>query len=111
MPGQVRLVRDLLVSGRYKVMAHSALEEDFRKSRFDPDARTRKQFKWSSQHHPDAGDAARYSLGPYFNIYEKPDTRSDAEKQAAELAEDFRRDVGDIPEDVGYSDPDLEQLM
>ena len=111
MPGQVRLVRDLLGTGRYKVMAHSSLEEDYTKARFDPDARARGQYKWASQWHPDAGDAGRYSLGPYWNVYQPPDTRTDAEKASAANRAAFEADLGLVPEDAGYVDPDLDLLM
>lgn len=111
MPGQVRLVRDLLASGRYKVMAHSALEEDFQKSRFDPEARARGQYKWTSQHHPDAGDAARYSLGPFFNLYTPPDTRSPEEIRRAQLVAEFHAELVPPPSDRSYDDTDLDALM
>lgn len=111
MPGQVRLVRDLLAGGRYKVMAHSSLEEDYTKARFDPDARAKGQHKWASQWHPDAGDAGRYSLGPYFDAYTPPDTRTPAEKLADEVKADFLADVMPPPPDQGYVDPDLDLLM
>lgn len=110
MPGQVRLARDLLASGRYRVMAHSALEEDFLKARFDPDARARGQYKWASAHHPDAGDAARYSLGPYFDAYERPDTRTAEEKLRDQLRQEFERDVGVYPDDESPPD-ELSDLM
>jgi hypothetical protein len=82
MPGQVRQTRDLLVAGRFKVMAHSSLEEDFTKARFDPEARAKGQFKWASAWHPDAGDAGRYSLGPYWDSYIPPDARTPQQKTA-----------------------------
>jgi hypothetical protein len=85
MPGQVRLVRDLLGGGRYKVMAHSSLEEDYTKARFDPEARARGQYKWASQWHPDAGDAGRYSLKPYFDMYVAPVVKTHEQTQAEEL--------------------------
>lgn len=110
MPGQVRQVRDLLGTGKYKVMAHSSLEEDYTKARFDPDARARGQYKWASQWHPDAGDAGRYSLGPYWDVYERPDTRTPAEKLHDELRAEFVADLVP-PEDQGYIDPDLDSLM
>ena len=109
MPGQVRQVRDLLAGGRYKVMAHSALEEDFMKSRFDAEARARGQYKWTSQHHPDAGDAARYSLGPYFDAYVAPDKRTPEEKLRDELAAEFMAEV--MPPEDGENDDFLRDLM
>jgi len=111
MPGQVRLVRDLLGTSRYKVMAHSSLEEDYTKARFDPDARARGQYKWASHWHPDAGDAGRYSLGPYWNVYEAPDTRTPAQVLHDQNREAFEADLGVVPEDATYTDPDLDELM
>jgi hypothetical protein len=105
MPGQVRQVRDLLASGRYKVMAHSSLEEDFQKSRFDADARARGQYKWASHHHPDAGDAARYSLGPYFDAYVAPDTRTPEERMLAAWTAPLDERDEDVP------DAELQALM
>lgn len=84
MPGQVRQTRDLLAAGRFKVMAHSSLEEDFTKARFDPDARARGQHKWASAWHPDAGDAGRYSLNPYWDAFVPPDERTEEERLADE---------------------------
>lgn len=111
MPGQVRQVKDLLAKPtKYRVMAHSTLEEDYTKARFDPDARARGQYKWASQWHPDAGDAGRYSLSPYWDVSEIPDTRTPAQKQSDETREEFLADLMP-PTDQGYQDPDLDELM
>lgn len=95
MPGQVRQTRDLLATGKYKVMAHSPLEEDFTKARFDPNARARGQYKWASAWHPDAADAGRYSLNPYWDSYEPPDSRSEQQRiddaRAARMADAFSK--------------------
>jgi hypothetical protein len=70
--GQVRLANALLVSGKYKVMIGSSLEEDYQKARWDPDAREKGQWRWASAWHPDPSEASRYSLAPFFDAYVEP---------------------------------------
>ena len=100
MPGQVARFSDLLSQGRAHILAGSALEEDLRKTRWDQEARGKGQYKWSHHWHPDVADAARYGLQAYFDMYQAPDTRTDAEKVreeiAAQLASNFPG--GDRPE-------------
>lgn len=108
MPGQVRLTRDLLAAGKFKVMAFSSLEEDFTKARFDPNARARGQHKWSSAWHPDAADAGRYALNPYWDA-PAPDPRTeeqiayDRELDEA-LARNAPKDDAEIIEGWGSAD-------
>lgn len=87
MPGQIRLVRNLCASGRYKVMAGSAMEEDLKKARLDPAARAKGQWKWTAAWHPDPSEANRYSLRPYFDLYQPaaPPPKDDLEAHRAEV--------------------------
>lgn len=73
LPGQVARFADLLGQGRCHIIPGSQLEEDLLKSRWDPDARAKGQYRWSSQWHPDVADAARYGLQGYFDMYQAPE--------------------------------------
>lgn len=73
-PGQMRRNNDLLSRGLLKVMIGSALEEDYQKARWDPDARSKGQWNWAAQWHPDPAEAARYALQGYFDAYVAPVT-------------------------------------
>jgi hypothetical protein len=87
--GQVERVSDLLILSLYKVMIGSAMEEDFQKTRWDPDARAKLQWKWASTWHPDPAETSRYSLGAYFDVFEppaEPKDREQTEREAHELA-------------------------
>lgn len=87
--GQVERVSDLMILGLYKVMIGSASEEDYQKTRWDPDARAKLQWKWASTWHPDPAETSRYSLGAYFDIFEPPaddKTQEQKEREAHELA-------------------------
>jgi Intein splicing domain len=87
--GQVERVSDLMILGQYKVMLGSASEEDYQKTRWDPDARSKLQWKWASTWHPDPAETSRYSLGAYFDIFEPPadeKSQEQIEREAHELA-------------------------
>lgn len=89
MRGQVTRVSDLLIKGWLKVMQGSALEEDFQKARWDPDARAKLQWRMASQWHPDPSESARYALGAFFEMFEPPadeKTAEQLEREAHELA-------------------------
>lgn len=68
LKGQVDRFADLLGCGRAHVIAGSKLEEDLLKCRWDPDARAKGLWRWSSTWHGDVADAARYALQGYFDI-------------------------------------------
>jgi hypothetical protein len=72
LKGQVDRNNDLLEQGRAKVMIGSALEQDYQRARFDPDARARASYRWGSAWHPDASEAGRYALQDYFDAYVAP---------------------------------------
>jgi hypothetical protein len=96
MPGQVRRNNGLLTEGRLLVMNGSALAEDYTKARWDPDARAKGLWRWASAWHPDPSEAMRYTLGPYFDAYEAPDKRTEAERELAAIAaEDMAEVMGD----------------
>lgn len=76
LPGQVRMTNSILGQGVAKIMIGSKLEEDFQKARWDDTAARDRRFEWSSIWHPDPSEAFRYSLRPYFNIYQPPDLRT-----------------------------------
>ena len=105
--GQVRMVSGLLTSGKYKVMRGSKLQEDYEKSRWDQDALARGQYRWASAWHPDPADASRYSLRPYFDAYQKPDTRTvqevrrDQEKERIERILEASRNGYDPQDQLG----------
>lgn len=108
-PGQVRRNNDLLQKGLLKVMIGSKLEEDYQKARFDPDARARGQWKWSSQWHPDPSEAARYALQGYFAAYvepEEPRSPEEVDRERAELSQ--RRRIARKSARVLDEDADLE---
>lgn len=80
LPGQVRRVNDLLLTGKYRVMIGSRLEEDYQKARWDKDARARGLWKWASQWHPDPSESSRYSLRDYFDSYQAPVERTEEQE-------------------------------
>jgi hypothetical protein len=112
LDGQVRLYNTLLTSGRYKAIRSGQVAADLRRARWDPNALSRGQRRWlHGAQHPDASEASRYSLRPYFDGYQPPDTRTDAEKRADVLREEFREDLGIVALDAPFSDPDLDEMM
>lgn len=93
--GQVRRVNDLLTKGWLKVMKGSALEEDYRKSRWDPDKRAKGLWEWASQWHPDPADAARYALQGYYEAFQPADDRPpSADPEGDAIIERVMRDAG-----------------
>ena len=72
LPGQVARFADLLGQGRAMIRIGSALEWDLQNARFDADARIDGRYKWSSDVHPDAADAARYGLQAYVDHFREP---------------------------------------
>lgn len=112
LDGQVRLYNTLLTSGRYKAIRGGQVAADLRRARWDPNALAKGQHRWPhGAQHPDASEASRYSLRPYFDAYQPPDQRTDAEKRAEELREEFRQDLGIAPPEAPYVDPDLDEMM
>lgn len=84
LPGQVRRANDLMTKGWAKVMKGSAVEEDFTKARWDKDARSKGQWKWATQWHPDPSESWRYALSGYYASYEpaKPTLTPEQEARA-----------------------------
>lgn len=91
--GQIRRVLNLFAEGRAKVMIGSALEEDFRKARRDPNGDPNGPWKWSSQWHPDPSEAARYALQPYFDAYRPPEIETSLPPEHEIHAAAHRREV------------------
>jgi hypothetical protein len=97
-PGQIKRSKDFLQRGMLEVMIGSALEQDLQKAKRDTDAQARRPgaWSWASAWHPDPSEAWRYSLGPYFDAYEAPDKRTQAERELAAIAaEDMAEVMGD----------------
>jgi hypothetical protein len=109
--GQLKLFNTLLTSGRYKAMLGSQLVEDLKKSRLDPDALRKQQYKWASSWHPDPSEAGRYSLRPYFDAYVPPDTRTEADRQREAWTQPLEDVLGAIADDQPPEDSDLAALM
>ena len=109
--GQVRLYNALLTSGRYKAIAGGQVEQDLRRARFDANLLAKGKRAWpKGALHPDASEASRYGLGPYFDAYERPDERTPEEKRRDQLQEEFMRDIGVMPDDEPAPD-ELADLM
>lgn len=72
MTGQITRNNDLLAQARAKVMLGSAMEQDYRRARFDKDALAHGQHKWASAWHPDPSEAGRYGLQDYADWYQTP---------------------------------------
>lgn len=72
LKGQVDRNADLLQRGEMLVMLGSALEQDYQRAAFDPDARKQRIFRWKSNWHPDPSEAGRYALQDYFETYKGP---------------------------------------
>jgi hypothetical protein len=108
LPGQVRRNNGLLTAGTLLVMNGSALAEDYTKARWDPDARAKGLWRWANSWHPDPSEAARYTLGPYFEAFEKPDTRTPQQRELDTIAaEDLAEVLGG---NEGRPDPLEESL-
>lgn len=87
--GQIRRLNDLMLKGLYQEMIGSAAEQDFKRSRRDPNAPKAGPWKWASQWHPDPSESTRYSVGGYFSEYvppEKDKSHAERRRAAAELA-------------------------
>lgn len=80
LKGQVERVASLQVMGLDKTMIGSATEEDYQKARWDPDARAKLQWRWSSQWHPDPAESKRYAMGAYFELFEPAPDEKTAEQ-------------------------------
>lgn len=105
MPGQVRRNNDLLTRGLLKVMIGGAVEEDYQKARWDPEARARGQWKWASQWHPDPSEAGRYALQGYYAAYVEPPEPVD---EGARIAYHQRhRNVEEDDDPLGLADDDF----
>jgi len=87
LKGQVDRNNDLLEQGRALVMMGSALEQDYQRARWDPEARARKQFRWATNWHPDPSEAARYALQKYLDVHvpPPPPPANDLERHRAEV--------------------------
>jgi hypothetical protein len=59
---------DLLGQSRAHVLVGSALERDVKLAKWSKDARKLGRWAWSSEHHPDVGDAGRYGLYSYTDF-------------------------------------------
>jgi hypothetical protein len=101
--GQVDRLNDLLLTGRYHAMIGSHLEGDFLKTQWDRQARERGAWEWSSHNHPDAADAARYSVQGYFDAYEPPPPPQPEEARGFEDDET----AGKVP----WFEDDMQQLL
>jgi hypothetical protein len=104
MPGQVRRNNDLLTRGLLKVIIGGAVEEDYQKARWDPEARRRAQWKWASQWHPDPSEAGRYALQGYYDAYQAPEAQRDVGAQMAYAAR--HRNVEEDDDPLGLMDDD-----
>jgi hypothetical protein len=99
LKGQVDRNNDLLEQGRARVMAGSALEQDYQRARWDKSALATGQRSWAASWHPDPSEAARYALQDYFDVYEAPppppanDGERHREAIRAELAEVARQEA------------------
>lgn len=72
--GQVNRNNDLLIDGRARIMAGSALEQDYTRARWDKAALERMQRVWARAWHPDSSEAGRYALQDFFESFKtEPD--------------------------------------
>lgn len=76
LPGQVARFADLLGQRRAKIRIGSALEKDLQDARWDGDARQEGRYRWTSDCHPDAADAARYGLQVYVDHFREPPSKT-----------------------------------
>jgi hypothetical protein len=92
---RVNRMRDLLRAGRMKVMRGSALAEDFALARWSMVALADGDWKWSwdPAHHPDASDAAVYTLPKYFHYkpLEVPKPETHLQRVERKFREDFSK--------------------
>lgn len=105
---QVKRFADLLNSGRAKIRIGSQLEIDLQRAAWDKDKRAEGKYEWSSQWHPDVGDAARYALQGYFDSYvkvpEKLDVKTADARREAEL---WKNTLNRPPVDYGPKKTDM----
>lgn len=85
--GQVDRNNTLLEEARAKIMAGSALEQDYQRARWDKKAAETGQWKWAAAWHPNASEAGRYGLQDYFDAYQAPPPppKDDAERHRAQI--------------------------
>lgn len=92
---RVNRTRDLLRAGRMMVMRGSALAEDFQLARWSMVALADGDWRWTwdSAHHPDASDAAVYTLPKYFHYKPLEVTKPETHLQRVErkFREDFAK--------------------
>lgn len=83
---RVNRMRDLIRAGRVQVMRGSALAEDFTLARWNMVALADGDWRWTwdPQHHPDASDAAVYTLPKYFHFRPEPKAPPETFVQRAE---------------------------
>jgi hypothetical protein len=92
---RVNRMRDLLRAGRMMVMRGSALAEDFQLARWSMVALADGDWRWTwdSAHHPDASDAAVYTLPKYFHYkpLEVPKPETHLQRVERKFREDFAK--------------------
>ena len=99
---RVNRMRDLLRAGRMQVMRGSALAEDFALARWSMVALADGDWRWTwdPQHHPDASDAAVYTLPKYFHF--KPLDVPKPETHLQRVERKFREDFAPKPAGANY---------
>ena len=106
--GQVDRMNGLYQQGRKHVMKESALETDCLTTKWDKDAREKGKWEWSSDNHPDAADADRYSCQGYVDGYVPPE----APKTQSQLAdEDVKRVLEEGENEAPWFQKDLDNLL
>ncbi|HUG50891.1 MAG TPA: hypothetical protein VLZ78_07835, partial [Terrimesophilobacter sp.] len=112
--GQVEHVATLIGAGRFHPIAGGELERDLELSAWDQVELAAGRHRWSSVHHPDPADAARYAAQPFFALAEAIAPPRTEEQIADELVAAYvaaqRRPsevtANDLPRDLmgGYGD-------
>jgi hypothetical protein len=93
--GQVDRVNGLFTEGMCHVPEGSDLEGDLLKTQWDPIARDKGDYEWSSHNHPDVADAFRYAAHAYFEHRAKePEVRSNIPSVAARIKALKEREEG-----------------
>lgn len=97
---RIERARELLADGRMHVIDGSELQRDLQLARLEPEARAVGEYKWTSDVHPDCGDAFTYLLPAYLESPQPPPLLTTEQRIQHLLEQQYRP-----PVQYGYHDP------
>lgn len=87
---RVERLKDLLMTGRAKIMIGSELEKDLQHAMFDAEKRALGKYEWTAACHPDVADAATYAMPAYIEAQKREQKQKPNPQQAVGTDEDER---------------------